>query len=71
VNGIMAGSMIGVKVGLLQNGVEIVQKVKEVQGNVTGIQAGTVEANANIVVRQEAGTVGIGGVIIGGEFDIL
>jgi hypothetical protein len=30
-----------------------------------------VEANANIVVRQEAGTVGIGGVIIGGEFDIL
>ncbi len=71
VTGIQAGTMIGVKVGLIQNGVEIVQKVKVVQGNVTGIQAGTVGGNANIVVRQEAESVGEGGVMIGGEFDIL
>ncbi len=71
VNGIQAGTMIGVKVGLIQNGVEIIQKVKSVQGDVTGIQAGTVGANANIMVQQEVDVIEKGGKVIGAEMDIL
>lgn len=71
VTGIQEGTMTGVTVGLIQNGVKIVQKVKEARGNVTGIQAGTAGANANIVVEQEIGTVGKDSVVIGGVFDEL
>lgn len=71
VTGIQAGEMTGVKVELIKNGVKIVQKVKTVTGQVTGIKAGTAGAGANIVVEQEIETVGEGAEIIGGVFDEL
>jgi hypothetical protein len=69
VTGIQEGTMTGVTVGLIQNGVKVVQKVKEARGNITGIQVGTAGANANIVVEQEIETVGKDSIIIGGTFD--
>jgi hypothetical protein len=69
--GIQEGTMTGVKVDLIENGVKIVQKVKEVRGEITGIQAGTAGANANIVVEQEIEAAGKDTRIFGGVFDKL
>ncbi|MGC9350010.1 MAG: CHAT domain-containing protein [Anaerolineae bacterium] len=71
VDGIHAGTMTGVQVGLIENGVKIVQKVKEVRGHITGIKAGEAGAGANILVEQEFETVGPDGVVCGGTFDVL
>jgi hypothetical protein len=71
INDIQEGTMTGVKVGLIKNGVKIVQKVKEAKGNITGIDAGTAGANANIVVEQEIETAGEASVIIGMQLDEL
>lgn len=71
VDGIQEGTMTGVKVELIKNGVKIVQMVKEVRGEITGIQAGTADANANIEVEQEIGTVAKDAVVIGGSFTEL
>lgn len=71
VTGIQEGTMTGVTVGLIQNGVKIVQKVKEARGKITGIDAGTAGANANIVVEQVIETAGKDSVICGGRFDEL
>jgi len=65
ITGIQEGTMTGVKVDLIKNGVKIVQKVKEARGEITGIQAGTAGANANIVVEQEIETAGKDSNIIG------
>jgi hypothetical protein len=69
VTGIQEGSMTGVKVELIKNGVKIVQKVKEAQGKITGIDAGSAGANANIVVEQEFETVGKDSEIVGACLD--
>jgi hypothetical protein len=71
VTGIQQGTMTGVKVQLIENGVKVVMKVKEALGQITGIEAGTAGAGANIVVEQEIETAGPGSVIIGGTFDRL
>jgi hypothetical protein len=71
VTGIQDGTMTGVTVGLIQNGVKIVQKVKDARGQITGIKAGTAGANANIVVEQEIENSGPNSTIIGGHFETL
>lgn len=71
ITGIQEGSMTGVKVDLIKNGVKIVQKVKEARGKITGIDAGTAGANANIVVEQEIETAGKGSDIIGAVLNEL
>ena len=71
VTGIQDGTMIGVTVSLVQNGVKIVQKVREARGEITGIKAGTAGANASIVVEQEIETAGPGSKICGGCFDTI
>lgn len=68
VTGIQEGTMTGVKVDLIKNGVKIVQKVKEARGEVVGIDAGKAGANANIVVEQEFDTVGQGANVVGAIF---
>jgi hypothetical protein len=71
VTGIQQGTMTGVKVELIENGVKIVQKVKEALGQIRGIEAATAGAGANIVVEQEIDTAGKDSVIIGGTFNRL
>lgn len=71
VTGIQEGTMTGVTVGFIQNGVKIVQKVKEARGEITGVQADMAGANARIVVEQEIDTTGEDSVIIGGRFNNL
>jgi hypothetical protein len=71
VTGIQEGTMTGVEVELIQNGVKIVQKVKDARGEVTGIQAGTTGSNANILVEQEIEKAEKGSLIIGGKFKNL
>lgn len=71
VTGIQKGELTGVKVELIKNGVKIVQKVKQATGKVTGIEAGTAGAGANIVVEQEFDQVGEGAIVIGGKFNEL
>lgn len=71
ITGIQEGSMTGVKVSLIKNGVKIVQKVKEARGKLTGMEAGTAGANANIVIEQEVETAGKDAVIIGIQLDEL
>jgi hypothetical protein len=63
--------MTGVKVRLIQNGVKIVQKVKEARGEITGIKAGGAGADASIVVEQEIETAGPESKIVGADFDSL
>ncbi len=67
ITGIHEGTMTGVKVDLIENGVKIVQKVKEARGKLTGIQAGTAGANANIVVEQQIENTGKDSVTIAVE----
>jgi CHAT domain len=69
VTGIQEGTMTGVSVELIQNGVKIVQMVKEARGQIIGIKAGTADANANIVVEQKIENVT--GTICGGYFNTL
>ena len=71
VNGIQDGTMTGIKVRLIENGVHIVQKVKEARGKITGIEAVSAGANANIVVEQEFEIAGPESVIKGAEFDTI
>jgi hypothetical protein len=71
VTGIQDGTMTGVTVQLIENGVKIVQKVKEARGQITGVKAGEAGANAHIVVEQEIETAGPGSHIIGGSFKTL
>jgi len=71
VTGIQDGTMTGVKVRLIQNGVKIVQKVKEARGEITGIKAGGAGADASIVVEQEIETAGPESKIVGADFDSL
>ena len=71
VNGIHEGAMTGVEVSFIENGVRIVQKVKEARGQITGIRAGEAGAGANILVEQQLETVGPDSVVHGGVFDRL
>lgn len=69
VSGVMSGTMTGVEVKLIKNGVHVVQKVKTVTGEVTGIRAGTAGAGADILVEQEFEDVQ--GTVTGAVFDEL
>jgi hypothetical protein len=71
VTGIQDGTMTGVKVRLVENGVKIVQKVKEARGEITGISAGSAGANANILVEQEIETAGPGSTLTAASFDAI
>ncbi|MBP8107834.1 MAG: CHAT domain-containing protein [Caldilineaceae bacterium] len=71
VTGIQAGKMTGVRVDLIENGVRVVQKVKELTGTVVGIEAGEAGAGARIEVEQEVESVQPGGVLCGATFDRL
>lgn len=69
ITGIYEGTVTGLEVDQIKNGVKIVQKVKEVRGDLLGIQAGAAGANASIVVEQEIETVGKGGKVCGARLD--
>lgn len=69
VTGIQEGTMTGLKVGLIENGVHIIQKVKEARGTIVGLKAGSAIANANIVVEQEFVNTGPKSDITGAVFD--
>lgn len=69
VTGIQQGTMTGLIVNFIRNGVKIVQKVKVAQGEITGVQAGTAGANANIEVVQEIENVEQGSTVVGAKFD--
>jgi len=71
VTGIQEGTMTGVTVELIKNGVKIVQKVKELRGELIGIDAGTAGANATIEVKQVIEKSGPGSKIVGGKFKEL
>lgn len=69
VSGVLSGEMTGVEVRLIKNGVHVIQEVKTVTGEVTGIRAGTAGAGAEIRVDQKAETVK--GSMKGAVFDEL
>ena len=71
VEGIQKGKMTGVEVELIKNGVKVVQKIKEAQGEVTGIRTAIAEAGANIVVEQVFESVGPDATVVGGVFEEL
>ncbi len=71
VTDIQKGKMTGVEVSMIENGVKIVQKVKTAVGQITGINAGTADAGANILVEQVIETAGNGSEIVGAKFDRL
>lgn len=65
ISGIMAGTMTGVKVGMLDDGLEVVQEVKTITGSATGAVVNETGSGAKIVIRQVVGEVGEGGVLTG------
>jgi hypothetical protein len=69
VSGVLSGTMIGVDVKLIKNGVHVIQKVKTVKGEMTGVRARTAGAGANILVEQKAENVD--GKMIGYQADEL